>query len=327
MPLTRLVVHQAALGDSILILPLLKCLAQDGPVLLAMPWSKARLLQRLLPAIIPCDIETRFWTQLHGDQPERLTWPPADTRLPIDRILSFVSDGHDHWATNIQTIAPQTPCDFILPKPAATWTGHVTTWHHHQLPPLFPPLFPPPVYPPVYPLSHPPPLRLGSAAPSSGQSPDSPTRQPPASKPSGVILIHPGSGGQAKCWPIERYRQLIHRLMQNGFPVRVIGGEAEAHRWDRFAFPCETRLLADLDQLADAIACASFFIGNDSGPTHLAAQMGLPTLALFGPSRCDHWHPIGPKAAWLCPPEPCAMDWLSVQQVYHAVVSHPFGFE
>ena len=46
---------------------------------------------------------------------------------------------------------------------------------------------------------------------------------------------------------------------------------------------------ASLDELCKVIETARLFIGNDSGPTHVAAALGVKTLALFGPSRADHW--------------------------------------
>ena len=48
-----------------------------------------------------------------------------------------------------------------------------------------------------------------------------------------------------------------------------------------------------LDKLAYLYGCASLYIGNDSGPTHLAAATGIPTIALFGPTDPAVWGPVG----------------------------------
>lgn len=121
----------------------------------------------------------------------------------------------------------------------------------------------------------------------------------------GGVLIHPGSGSAAKNWPIESFRAVADRLRAAGETVRFILGEVEREKWD-------ARLLADLQATYEVLepanlpalkACltsAATFIGNDSGPTHLAAMLGLRTIALFGPaSSADQWHPVGPRVTTL----------------------------
>jgi ADP-heptose:LPS heptosyltransferase len=51
--------------------------------------------------------------------------------------------------------------------------------------------------------------------------------------------------------------------------------------------------------LLDEIQTAGCFIGNDSGPAHLAGIIGLPTLALFGPTNPTQWRPLGPHVSVL----------------------------
>ena len=57
-----------------------------------------------------------------------------------------------------------------------------------------------------------------------------------------------------------------------------------------------TRFLVALTavQLAQALQDSHLFVGNDSGPTHLAAMLGVPTVALFGPTDAGVWAPVGP---------------------------------
>ena len=49
----------------------------------------------------------------------------------------------------------------------------------------------------------------------------------------------------------------------------------------------------------DALTGAGGYVGHDSGPTHLAAMIGLPTLALFGPTDPAIWSPLGPRVQCL----------------------------
>lgn len=55
---------------------------------------------------------------------------------------------------------------------------------------------------------------------------------------------------------------------------------------------------------------ARMFIGADTGPAHLAAQLGIPTIALFGPTDPAIWSPLGPCVHTISPPAPAPMTWL-----------------
>ena len=96
------------------------------------------------------------------------------------------------------------------------------------------------------------------------------------------VLIHPFSGSKRKNWPLERFRQLAARLRH---PVEWIAGPEEE-------LPEAVRR-DDLASLAQWIGGARLYIGNDSGITHLAAAVGVPTLALFGPTAPEIWAPRG----------------------------------
>jgi ADP-heptose:LPS heptosyltransferase len=77
----------------------------------------------------------------------------------------------------------------------------------------------------------------------------------------------------------------------------------------------------DLMSLADVIGRAGVYVGNDSGPTHLAAQLGVPTIALSGPTDPRKWRPRGARVTTLCPPAPTDMDWLDVNVVVEATAA------
>jgi heptosyltransferase-3 len=99
-------------------------------------------------------------------------------------------------------------------------------------------------------------------------------------------VIHPFSGSPRKNWPLERFR-LLARGLERRMPVRWCSGPddpplAGAQRFD------------DLYELACWLAQASLYIGNDSGITHLAAAVGTPVLAVFGPTDPAVWAPRGP---------------------------------
>ena len=117
-------------------------------------------------------------------------------------------------------------------------------------------------------------------------------------------VIHPGAGSPAKCWPAERFADLAGRLIAAGRPVRFVVGEVERERWSaaalrQLADVAEVRHPATLLDLLGEVAPAAAFVGNDSGPGHLAGILGVPTLTLFGPTDPARWHPLGPATRHL----------------------------
>jgi hypothetical protein len=140
----------------------------------------------------------------------------------------------------------------------------------------------------------------------------------------GPVVIHAGAGGEAKRWPMERWRALADAIStERSTGVVALAGEAEREKFtdrDAAAFAqMGGRYVFELETLADQIRRASLFIGCDTGPTHLAAQLGVPTLALFGPTDPGAWAPVGPAVRVLAPPEPRGMAWLGVAEVLAAV--------
>jgi heptosyltransferase-2 len=111
-------------------------------------------------------------------------------------------------------------------------------------------------------------------------------------------VIHPGSGGRKKCWPARNYlllaRSLSARLKCN---IVVCCGEAEADLIDHFSAQIDDagmRLIMQkpLREVLAILRGARFFVGNDSGISHLAARV-CRVLALFGPTSPDVWRPLG----------------------------------
>jgi len=118
-----------------------------------------------------------------------------------------------------------------------------------------------------------------------------------------LIAVHPGSGGSAKCWPLENYLALIERLQDKGGAfVVILTGPAENEsfkaRIDIFTRGRSGVLhVADvaLTTVAALLGRCDLFIGNDSGIGHLAAVLGSSVLVLFGPTNPALWKPIGPQ--------------------------------
>jgi heptosyltransferase III len=99
-------------------------------------------------------------------------------------------------------------------------------------------------------------------------------------------VIHPFSGGPRKNWPLENFRKLAAGL-ERSMPVRWCSGPDDPPLDGAVRFD-------DLYDLACWLARARLYVGNDSGITHLAAAVGTPVLALFGPTDPAVWAPRGP---------------------------------
>jgi len=111
--------------------------------------------------------------------------------------------------------------------------------------------------------------------------PVEPLTRPTDSRP---IVIHPFSGSPTKNWPLESFQQLATQLEPSGPIAWIAGPEEELPGARRFR---------DLYELARWLATARLFIGNDSGIAHLAAAVGAPVLAVFGPTDERIWAPRG----------------------------------
>jgi heptosyltransferase-3 len=120
--------------------------------------------------------------------------------------------------------------------------------------------------------------------------------------PRTFVQVHPGSRWLFKCWPPESTAGLIERIVAGGLSVVVTGAPDEGERAlvaaTLAALVPETRArvvdltgMLTLSELAALTASARAFAGVDSAPMHIAAAMGTPTLALFGPSSEQAWGP------------------------------------
>jgi heptosyltransferase-2 len=124
-----------------------------------------------------------------------------------------------------------------------------------------------------------------------------------------TVLIHTGAGQPVRVWPLEHYQGLALRLRRQKVQVQIACDPDQRARWLRagetkVATPSTvTELLALIDQ-------AGAFIGNDSGPGHLAAFCGVPTFTIFGPQLPEWFAPLHPVAEWIegkaCPYKPCS---------------------
>lgn len=139
---------------------------------------------------------------------------------------------------------------------------------------------------------------------------------------SGPVVLHAGAGDASKAWPLDRWVEVSGALRARGHPSVLAAGEVERERWpllDRNTFlEAGGEFVPDLDRLVDLYDIARAVVAADTGPGHLAAQLGLPTITLFGPTDPERWAPIGPRT-WSAPAPNSRMADLKPDQVLGAV--------
>jgi heptosyltransferase-3 len=115
------------------------------------------------------------------------------------------------------------------------------------------------------------------------------------------IVMHPGARRWYKSWPPDFFSQLGDRIVHDlQVPVVLAGGESDSdviHKiQDGMTASCiNVGAQLSLRELACLLKMASLCVVNDSSPMHMAAAVGLPTIALFGLTDPKNWGPRGPE--------------------------------
>jgi ADP-heptose:LPS heptosyltransferase len=128
------------------------------------------------------------------------------------------------------------------------------------------------------------------------------------SGPARRVVLHSGASQPLRVWPLARYAELLRRLRAQGWDPVVLCDPDQVPAWRALGEPL-ARAAAGMDDLIDTIAGAAAFLGNDSGPGHIAALCGVATFTIFGPQVPDLFAPGHPQAEWIegrpCPYKPC----------------------
>ncbi|MBN1794944.1 MAG: lipopolysaccharide heptosyltransferase II [Candidatus Omnitrophica bacterium] len=121
------------------------------------------------------------------------------------------------------------------------------------------------------------------------------------------VAVHAQASCPSKCWPLEHFRTLIHRIVTElGLKVAIVGGARDTALTAALASECAGSVIdftgrLSLGELGWVLKWARLFVSNDSGPVHISAAVTTPCIALFGrrqdglsPAR---WGPVGERDA------------------------------
>jgi heptosyltransferase-1 len=118
-------------------------------------------------------------------------------------------------------------------------------------------------------------------------------------------LLNPGAGWGAKQWPAERYGHVARRLAEGGVKSLINFGPGEESLMRAVESASEGAAKGMASSLTELIALtrrARLFIGGDTGPMHLAAALGIPVVAIFGPTNPKRNGPFGIRSIVLRSP-------------------------
>jgi len=281
-----LIIRPSALGDTLLLTPAVHQITDKAELTLL---GRRPGIDFLRPLFRDClDYERGGWHTLFLEEPKC-----KDIPLPeVDRVVSFLSDPAGKAKKGLCKCLKKVPIFSFPPFPPEQEETHVA-------------------------------LYLASCLKKSGlpvnpeQAMEEAGRRPlltknRLSRSGKMVVLHPGSGGKKKNYPPEFWLELIKGRNLGIFHKRVLLlGPAEEEWYQIFAKGLsgkgiEIVISPDKDRLLLLLKEASFYIGHDSGITHLAAMLGTPTIALFKNSCPLQWAPLGPDVEVIgdaAPPE------------------------
>ena len=127
-------------------------------------------------------------------------------------------------------------------------------------------------------------------------------------------VLHPLASSPEKTWPRENFLAVAKHLRDLGIePLFVASADEDL---SAFGEHCCFQGAA-LEEVKSLLAGASLFVGNDSGPAHIAAAFGRPVIVLFGSSDVENWRPWRTESAVLA--SPSGIGSIEVSQVLEAV--------
>jgi ADP-heptose:LPS heptosyltransferase len=149
-------------------------------------------------------------------------------------------------------------------------------------------------------------------------------------------MVHCGASAVTKRWPEDRFREVVARVRSRDGCAVVVVPDPDGYGSSLSDQADAVLTGLSLVDLVSATAAVDAFIGNDSGPAHIAAALGVPTVSIFGPSDPRRFAPLGSHARVIhrniCKYMPCwdscrydhpiCLKALDVDEVFSFVEEH-----
>ena len=271
-----LIVRGGALGDFVLTLPVFRALRTAWPKaeidgLTARSYGRLAVEGGLMRAW-RC-LDDPCWAEFFVPDGE-LDTAAAAWLGQFDRVISFLHDPKNVWRKNVARCVEGSflqgihrPVDTHGVPASKVLMGALSEWGLDEVDPV-----------PVF--------SLGGV-------------------PNGKVAFHPGSGSVEKNWPEANWVEWARRWLERGrTPLLMVAGEAERDRVGRMVQAInhdqlEVLVDAPIETVGRRLEGCVGFVGHDSGVTHLAAALGVPCLALWGPSCEVVWRPLNEQVSVL----------------------------
>ncbi len=314
---TVVIIHPGAVGDVLLSLPAIRMVRQafvsHEIVLMAQPHI-GRLLQGCGEIDQVWSIDGSVLSELYCDNPTLRT-SIREVLSRTTHMVGWLQDTDKRLAHTFRSLGVQQVL-FISPKDTRLQSCHMSERYMETLKPWGGPLG----------------WRRISFSPLKVKSlryADSQFEGVGYTNENKTVLIHPGSGSPHKCLPSEVLGRLVQEVARDP-EIRVLICEGPSDR------ACVERLLCKIDdksygilrektleEMSHFLFHADVFLGHDSGFTHLAAAVGLPTVVLFGPTDPAQWQPLGEHVVVETGPACRCQTWTQVQECREKVcVTH-----
>ena len=273
-----LIIRPGALGDTLMLMPSIIQIRRSTEIFFV---GRSPGLDFIRPYIPHCmDFEGPGWYKLFLESPDHAHKIPIP---PVDKVVAFLSDPDGKIHKNLRVYLPSAIINLFPAFPSKDAEVHVAFYlaHCFQMAGL-----------PIDPRS------------SIEEACRRPLLEEDLTPVKGRIIFHPGSGGEVKNHPsgfwIEMMRELRRSLKNEKEKFVILLGPAEERLYPSFRenmnnLDVNIVLAPEKEKLLTLLKQAVLYIGHDSGITHLAAMIGIPTIALFKRSSTNQWRPLGPE--------------------------------
>jgi ADP-heptose:LPS heptosyltransferase len=291
-----LAVHPGALGDVVLLGRLLERL--EGEVTLVAGGEKAKLLEALGVAGRGLEFQSLAMEELFVEDLPETSRLAGQLGGPYDRLISAFAAGDLRAEGRLIALSGAGQGAFVPIRPEEGFDGHLLDLWSDLL-----------GLPDV-----------DQDAPA-WEIPEQGQAQAMRLWGPGRIVIAPGSGGTFKCWPLERFEAVAEALQGRGDKPLFLLGPVELDTWppklvERLRRHWDLAGPVELMDLAALLSVSQGYIGNDSGVSHLAGAVGAATVAIFSPTRPEHFRPVGPRVRIV---EGTTLESIEVDQVLEAL--------
>ena len=270
-----LIIRAGALGDTLMLLPSINALKTYYKVIVLGRPPGIGYLESCADKCM--DIEKEGWHRLFSQEADITGIPSPE----VDHVIAFINDRENIMSENLRRLFPYSTIDVFSPFPDPGSKFHVASFMARA-------------------------IQAAGIRIDYDTAFDTALKKPLIKSCKGVkkmAVLHPGSGSKTKNYSPDFWFRLLTNIKEendNRMDTGFLLGPAEEDVFTVFYERAEeygARIICcpDKQELLSILDSTYLYIGHDSGVTHLAAMLGIHTIAIFKDSSIDLWRPIGPS--------------------------------